>query len=136
MEFIVLSKKREEIIDITKEVRAAVKKLYVEYKKKICNKDIAACLVYVPHTTCAIIINENYDSDVHVDILEHLGKMVPVGIGKHAEGNSDAHIKSSLLGQNQVIPIENGELQLGRWQGIALAEFDGPRERKVIVKIL
>lgn len=127
MEFKIKTGKREEIIDITQQVEEFVAK---EGKKG------NSCLVYLPHTTCAIIINENYDPDVHSDILEHLGKMVPAGIGKHEEGNSDAHIKSSIIGSSQVIPIKNGKLQLGRWQGIALAEFDGPRERKIIVKII
>ena len=121
MQFTISSSKREEIIDITKQVEELVNK---EGEKG------NSCLVYAPHTTCAIIVNENYDSDVHSDILEHLGKIVPAGIGKHSEGNSDAHIKSSLVGQSQIIPIEDGKLQLGRWQGIGLVEFDGPRERK------
>jgi secondary thiamine-phosphate synthase enzyme len=136
MEFTVKTSKREEIIDITAEVKEIIKKLYEAHKKRICNKDIGACLVYVSHTTCSILVNENYDSDVHEDILDYLRKLVPLGIGKHSEGNSDAHIKSSLFGQSKTIPVEKGELQLGRWQGIALGEFDGPRERKVIVKLL
>ncbi len=127
MQFTVKTNKREEIIDITKQVEDTVVK---EGKKG------NACLVYVPHTTCSVIINENYDSDVHSDILEHLRKQFPPGIGKHSEGNSDAHIKSSLVGQAQVIPIEEGKLQLGKWQGIGLCEFDGPRERKIIIKII
>jgi len=127
MQFTIKTNKREEIIDITREVE----KIVAEEGKKG-----KACLVYVPHTTCAVTINENYDADVHFDILEHLKKIVPARIGKHSEGNSDAHIKSSLLGVSQTVPIEDGKLQLGKWQGIGLCEFDGPGERKIIVKIL
>ncbi len=136
MQFTISSSKREEIINITRQVEEIVAKLIVENKKRVCNKEIAACLVYVPHTTCAVIINENYDVAVHEDILDYLGEQVPAQIGKHEEGNSDAHIKSSIIGSSQIIPIEGGRLQLGRWQGIGLAEFDGPRERKIIIKII
>jgi len=138
MEFTVSSSKREEIIDITKEVEEAVKKLCLEDKKRICNKDIRACLVYVPHATCSIIVNENYDEAVCRDILSYLKKQVPSGVWEHdkIDSNADSHIKASILGPSQVIPVEKGELQLGQWQGIGLAEFDGPRERKIIVKII
>jgi len=138
MEFTIKSRKREEIIDITNEVSEAVSKLCDENKKRICNKDIGACLVYVPHATCAIIVNENYDSAVCRDILQYLKKQIPEGIWEHdkIDSNADSHIKSTLLGPGQIVPIDAGKLQLGRWQGIALAEFDGPRERRIIVKIL
>lgn len=127
MQLIINTAKRQEIIDITSNIKEFVKK-----EGKTGN----ACLVYVPHTTCAVILNENYDPDVNQDILDYLNKQVPSGIGKHNEGNSDAHIKTSLIGNAQIIPLEKGELQLGTWQGIGLAEFDGPRKRKIIVKII
>ncbi len=129
MEFTIESKKREEIIDITKKVEEIV--------DRISDEDSQACLVYVPHTTCAVIVNENYDKAVCEDILNWLKKQVPEGVWKHdkTDNNGDSHIKDSILGPSQIIPIENGKLQLGKWQGIALAEFDGPRERKIIVKI-
>jgi len=130
MEFTVKTKKREEIIDITKQTEKLV--------NENANETSKACLVYVPHATCAIIINENYDEAVCRDILNFLKKQIPQGIWEHdkIDNNADAHIKSSIIGPSQLIPIENKKLQLGRWQNIALAEFDGPRERKIIVSII
>jgi len=92
----------------------------------------------VPHATCSVIINENYDEAVCQDILTFLRKQIPKGKWKHdsIDSNADSHIKASLLGPSQLIPIKNGKLLLGTWQGIGLAEFDGPRERRVIVEIL
>jgi secondary thiamine-phosphate synthase enzyme len=94
------------------------------------------CTIYVPHTTCGITINEAADPDVERDILKELGKIVPLHDEYlHAEGNSAAHIKTSLMGSNSSIPISDGRLLLGTWQGIFLCEFDGPRNRKVYVQI-
>ncbi len=128
MEFTIQSKKREQIIDITNEVKKVVKK----------SGKGNACLIYVHHATCAIIVNENYDKAVCSDILAYLKKQIPEGIWEHdkMDSNADSHIKSTLLSPSQVIPIENGELQLGTWQGIGLVELDGPRKRRVIVKII
>lgn len=130
MEFTVKTNKREEIVDITKEVEKIV--------DRASDEDSKACLVYVGHATCAVIINENYDENICEDILDFLRKLIPQGKWKHdnIDNNADAHIKASIIGPSQIIPVENGKLELGRWQGIALAEFDGPRERKIIVKIL
>ena len=130
MEFTIKTNKREEIVDITKEMEKIV--------EQEANKKSKACLIYVPHATCAIIINENYDKAVCEDILNFLKKQIPKGIWKHdaIDNNADAHIKASIIGPSQIIPIENKKLQLGKWQDIGLAEFDGPRERKVIVKIM
>lgn len=130
MEFTVKSSKREEIIDITNQIQEIV--------FKASDEDSKACLVYVPHATCAMIVNENYDKAVCEDILDFLRKQIPVGKWKHdkADSNADAHIKAAIIGPSQIIPIENGKLMLGRWQNIGLAEFDGPKERKIIVKIL
>jgi len=127
MEFTISTNKREELVDITEEV-----------KKAVDGEKGNAILVYVPHATCGIIVNENYDKAVCEDIIEYLKKNIPQGIWKHdkIDNNADAHIKASIIGPGQIVPIEKGRLQLGRWQNIALAEFDGPRERKVIVKIL
>ncbi len=127
MEIKVKTRKREEIIDITEKVRRLVE-----------GKEGKACLVYVPHATCSVIINENYDEAVCQDILTFLRKQIPKGKWEHdkIDSNADSHIKASLLGPSQIIPVKNGELALGRWQGIGLAEFDGPRERKVIIRIL
>ena len=89
-----------------------------------------------PHTTVGIIINENADPDVKEDLLNALEKMVPKINFSHAEGNSDAHLKSLICGKDKSIVVEKGSLKLGQWDGIFLAEFDGPRNRKVYVKIV
>ncbi len=95
------------------------------------------CYLYVPHTTAGIFINENADPDVKWDIEQTLEKLIPwENQYKHIEGNAAAHIKSVLVGTNTFVPIKDGKLMLGTWQGIFFAEFDGPRDRKVIVKII
>lgn len=95
------------------------------------------CCVFIPHTTAAVVINEHADPSVMADLMSHLEAIVPgSGPYRHLEGNSPAHIKSSLLGQSVSIPIKDGRLALGTWQGIFLLEFDGPRTRMVEVQIL
>jgi secondary thiamine-phosphate synthase enzyme len=95
------------------------------------------CLIFAPHTTAAITINENADPDVVRDIIMETSKIIPLQDGyRHAEGNSAAHIKSSLFGASETVIIENGRLKLGTWQSIYFCEFDGPRHRKVWVQIL
>jgi len=126
-EFKVRTGKKEELIDITSEVRDAVSALK-------CKSGI--CLVFTPHTTAAITINENADPNVVRDILYGLGKIVPETGYRHGEGNSPAHIKSSLVGASEEIPVEKGDLVLGTWQGVYFCEFDGPRHRNVFVKTL
>lgn len=126
-EFEVESTKTEQLIDITAQVQEAVLGL------KSCD---GICLVYTPHTTAAVTINENADPDVSRDILYGLGKIVPENGYRHAEGNSGAHIKSTLVGCSVHIAIEKRKLVLGTWQGIYFCEFDGPRHRKVIVKVI
>ncbi len=124
----VKTNKREEIIDITHQVN--------EYVKKSSAKN-GLCIVYTPHTTTAITTNENYDPNVKTDILRFLNSSVPVNWGfSHDEGNSDAHIKSSLLGARETYIINDGSLTLGTWQGILFCEFDGPRTRKVLIKFI
>lgn len=93
------------------------------------------CVVYTQHTTCGVTVNENADPDVQSDMLGFLKRLIPQHEPhfKHGEENSDAHIKSSLVGSSVTVPYEDGRLLLGRWQGIYLCEFDGPRERKVLV---
>jgi len=117
-----------EFIDITQQVAGAVSTSGVKN---------GMCVVYCPHTTAGITINENADPDVVLDILLTLSKLVPRDEPgyRHAEGNSDAHVKSSLVGVSEHIPIRDGQLMLGRWQGIYFCEFDGPRQRAVIVHI-
>lgn len=117
----------QQFIEITRDVQKVIKTKGV--------KD-GFVLVYVPHTTAGVTINENGDPDVARDIINSLNKTFPVkGDYHHFEGNSHAHIKASLMGSSCTIPIENGILQLGTWQGIYFCEFDGPRERKVQVKL-
>ena len=120
--------KRNELIDITSELQKIVSASKIRE---------GICIVYCPHTTAGILINENADNDVKKDILKMLEKLVPENAGyAHAEGNSDAHIKSSLIGNNQTLVISNGKIQLGSWGGIFFAEFDGPRQRRVLVQII
>jgi secondary thiamine-phosphate synthase enzyme len=119
---------RMQLIDITSSVKAALK-----------NDEVSSgiVIVYVPHTTCGVTINENADPTVKEDILSVLEKLVPASAGyRHLEGNSDAHIKASLLGSSVTVFVESGALVLGTWQGVYLAEFDGPRKRSVLLKIL
>ena len=123
----VLSKKRVELIDITSQVQNIVKRSGVKE---------GVCYVYVPHTTAAVTINENADPSVINDIQNYLNKLVPFdGPYSHAEGNSDAHIKTSFMGCSKTIVVTNGDLLLGTWQGIFFCEFDGPRNRKVHIKV-
>ena len=118
---------RSELMDITPLVRDIV------HKSKIEN---GVCYVFVPHTTAGITINENADPSVRQDILMELDKLVPwQGDYSHLEGNAAAHIKASLVGSSETIPVEKGDLVLGTWQGVFFAEFDGPRRREVWVKI-
>ncbi|MDD5195473.1 MAG: secondary thiamine-phosphate synthase enzyme YjbQ [Candidatus Omnitrophica bacterium] len=120
--------KRNEFIDITLQVQGAVKDSKVKE---------GLCVIFCPHTTAALTINENADPSVQKDILEYMEKLVPVHKNySHSEGNSDAHIKSSLVGCSVNVIIENSTLVLGTWQGIYFCEFDGPRQRKVYVKII
>ncbi|MCC6999483.1 MAG: YjbQ family protein [Deltaproteobacteria bacterium] len=119
---------RDETIDITSLVRQVVKKLGV---------DAGICYVYCPHTTAGLTLQENSDPDVKKDLLAQLARMVPRDAGfVHSEDNSDAHIKGSLVGSSLSIPIEKGKLLLGTWQAVFFCEFDGPRSRKVLVKVI
>jgi secondary thiamine-phosphate synthase enzyme len=95
------------------------------------------CCVHAPHTTAGIVVQEGYDPDVVRDILVALDRLAPrMGDYKHAEGNSDSHLKALLCGSSQTLPIEFGELQLGRWQQVFFCEFDGPRQRTAWVQII
>ena len=118
---------REEMVDITKEVKKLVQ------KSSIRNGFVK---ISIPHTTAGITINENADASVERDILQILRKLVPKSREyHHVEGNSDAHLKSSLIGSRIDVILEEGVLKLGRWQGIFFCEFDGPRSRKVYVHV-
>jgi secondary thiamine-phosphate synthase enzyme len=110
-----------------------------EVQKKIRESGIkeGLCVIFIPHTTAAITINENADPDVIRDFLMEINKIVPISDGyHHSEGNSAAHIKASMMGFSETVIIEDGRLLLGTWQGIYFMEFDGPRIRKVHVKII
>jgi secondary thiamine-phosphate synthase enzyme len=95
------------------------------------------CNLFVPHTTASIVISENWDPDVTSDMLKQLERIVPREAGyKHSEGNSQAHILSVMLSTSINVPVRDGKLAIGRWQGVMLAEFDGPRERSVYVSVV
>ena len=102
-----------------------------------CGVQNGAVMVFVPHTTAGVTINENADPSVVDDLLENLGRLIPEnGNYRHREGNSDAHCKASLMGSSVLVPVKNGELVLGTWQGIYFCEFDGPRSRQFQVTVL
>jgi len=121
--------KRTSVVNITPQVRDVVRRSGIRE---------GLCLVYVPHTTACVFINEGADPDVVKDLTYMLEKLVPWNDPnyEHGEGNSAAHIRSAVIGNSRVIPILNGDLALGTWEAIFLGEFDGPRERKVIVKVI
>jgi secondary thiamine-phosphate synthase enzyme len=124
----VTSREREQLVEFTDEVRG---------KLKESRATSGICVLYVQHTTAGLTINENADPDVRHDMLHALRTLIPqYGMNfNHGEENSDAHIKASLVGSSVTVPFHDGELLLGRWQGIFLCEFDGPRERKVIMML-
>jgi secondary thiamine-phosphate synthase enzyme len=127
VEFKVKTTARVALVDITSEVDAAIGKIGAV--NGLCN-------VFVPHTTASVIVSENWDPDVTSDMLKQLERVVPREAGyKHSEGNSQAHILSVMLSTSINIPVREGKLALGRWQGVMLAEFDGPRERSIIVSM-
>jgi secondary thiamine-phosphate synthase enzyme len=126
--FRVTTSKKTELVDITRWVQEALQKTQVQD---------GICFIYVPHTTAGITINENADPNVVRDLIMVFNKMVPFQDEyRHVEGNSPAHVKASLVGFSQAVFVESARLLLGTWQGIFLCEFDGPRSRKVYVKVL
>lgn len=123
----VKTNRRTQLLDITNEVARLVHS---------CGVKTGICFLYVPHTTAGILINEHADPDVASDAEGTFDRLVPVNPSyKHSEGNTDSHVKTILTGVSQFIFIENGKLVLGRWQGIFYAEFDGPRDRHLHLKI-
>jgi secondary thiamine-phosphate synthase enzyme len=124
----VKTRSRTELIDITSDVSQLVRKSGIE---------AGICLLYVPHTTAAVTINESADPSVKSDILMILNQIVPWEAKyRHMEGNSPAHVKSTMVGASELVAVENGSLVLGTWQGIFFCEFDGPRTRKIHVRFL
>ncbi|MBI2650482.1 YjbQ family protein [Candidatus Woesearchaeota archaeon] len=129
-EFTISTNKKQELIDITDRINSIIRKSKI--KNGLCN-------VFAAHATAAIIINENYDPNICLDLIDALNKLVPSGVWRHdkIDGNADSHIKYAILGPSETIPIKNGKLDLGRWQSVMFAELDGPRSnRKIIVTAL
>ncbi len=123
----VQTRSHSELRDVTAEVQKVVSDSGVSD---------GLCHIFVPHTTAGLTLNENWDPDVRGDLVRALEAMVPNVTFRHGEGNSPAHLLSSLLGASQTLFVSSGKLVLGSWQGVYLAEFDGPRRRRVLVKVL
>jgi len=122
------STKRCDLIDITSQIQDAIHESGIQS---------GICMLSVPHTTAGIVVNENWDPSVREDLLATLDRLVPMRANyAHTEGNAAAHIKSCLVGTSEVLNVDRGELCLGRWQGILLADFDGPRQRRVLVRVI
>ena len=120
--------KHNQLLDITEQVGEVVQNAGVEE---------GICFIYAPHTTAGLLINENADPSVKEDILMALSRIVPDNLPfRHTEGNSPGHVKSSIVGCSAAVPVKKGRLQLGTWQGIFFAEFDGPRTRQVWVSVI
>jgi secondary thiamine-phosphate synthase enzyme len=123
----VRTSERVQLVDITGDLARAVEQSAVQ---------TGLCNLFVTHTTAAVIVSENWDPDVTSDMLRNLERLIPLkGDFRHAEGNSQAHILSVMLGTSINIPVREGKLALGRWQGVMLAEFDGPRERTMVASV-
>ena len=120
------SREKRQVVDITDQVQRAIAQSGVQE---------GLCHLFAPHTTAGLIVNENWDPSVGLDILGALERIVPTGPYNHLEGNSPAHVMASLVGCEVTLFIESGRLLLGTWQGLYFAEFDGPRSRRVLVKI-
>jgi secondary thiamine-phosphate synthase enzyme len=126
--FEVRTSQREVLVDITAEVARVV---------GAENVRAGIVVVSVPHTTAGVTVNENADPSVRADVLTALGRLVPASLPfAHAEGNADAHVKASLMGSSVTLPVVDGRLQLGTWQGVYFCEFDGPRRRHVDVVVV
>jgi secondary thiamine-phosphate synthase enzyme len=120
--------RRTQLMDVTAQVQKAVAASGVAR---------GVCYLYVPHTTAAITINECADPDVARDVEGALDRLIPkTGPFRHSEGNSDSHVKAVLVGSSQIVLVEDGKLALGRWQGVFFCEFDGPRERRLQMKVV
>ena len=127
-EFFVKTKRKFQVIDITANIQEIVERAVVAE---------GLCCVFVPHATAAVAINENADPNIGEDLQEALAKLIPEGVWRHdqVDDNAAAHIKAAIIGPSETVPVKNGKLLLGTWQSLMLLEFDGPRERKVIVQI-
>ncbi|WP_022671360.1 secondary thiamine-phosphate synthase enzyme YjbQ [Hippea alviniae] len=126
---------------IRKSIRTSTRKEAIEItsmvEEEIKGIKNGIAIIYVPHTTAGVIINEAFDPAVAEDILNELSRLIPYSDKyKHLEGNADAHIQATLTGSSVMIPIESGRLLLGRWQGVFFMEFDGPRNREFYIKVI
>jgi secondary thiamine-phosphate synthase enzyme len=128
VELRIQTSRKYQVLDITSQVAEAVKKVSITD---------GLCHVYVSHTTAAITINENADPNIGVDLVEALNRLIPEGIWQHdkIDDNGAAHIKASIIGPSETIPLRNGKLLLGTWQAVMLVEFDGPRTRQLVVSV-
>jgi secondary thiamine-phosphate synthase enzyme len=128
VELYIRTNRKWQVIDITSQVAEIVENSGVSE---------GTCLVYVRHTTAAITINENADPNIGVDLIEALNRLIPEGIWQHdkIDNNGAAHVKASLIGPSETIPVRDGKLLLGRWQAVMLVELDGPRDRQVVVTV-
>jgi secondary thiamine-phosphate synthase enzyme len=127
-QFEVSTRSHSELVDITEKVQDCIRKSGIGE---------GICVIFVPHTTAGLTVNENYDRSVKADLLETLERLVPWQASyQHMEGNAAAHIKTSLLGSSHTLLVQGEQLLLGTWQGIFLAEFDGPRRRQVVVHVM
>jgi secondary thiamine-phosphate synthase enzyme len=123
----VSTQRRRQLLDITGFVHESVVRSGIAE---------GACLVHVPHTTAAVTVNENVDPDVCTDLLAAFERLVPPIAWRHSEGNSDAHLLSTMIGASMTLPVSGGELQLGRWQAVYFVELDGPRHREVWITVM
>ena len=124
----IVTQSESEFVDITDRIEAEVERAGVEH---------GACILFCPHTTAGVTINEAADPDVAADIQDALERIVPADVRwRHLEGNSPAHVKAAIVGASAQVPIREGRLALGRWQGVFFCEFDGPRERTMWVQVL
>ncbi len=124
----VSTRSRTELVDITSQVQSVIAESGVQD---------GVCYVYVPHTTAGLTINENADPSVREDILMELNKTIPLEDNyRHREGNAAAHIKATIVGSSETLLVERGRLVLGTWQGIFFCEFDGPRSRRVLIRVI
>lgn len=119
---------RTELVDITSQVERVVKESGISE---------GICILYVPHTTAAVTVNENADPSVRIDITAKLNQLIPSQDHyRHLEGNADAHIKATMVGSSETLLVREGRLWLGTWQGVFFCEFDGPRTRKICVRVM
>ena len=127
-EIAISTREKYELVDITEQIKKKVRESKIKQ---------GVCFLYTPHATAAIIINENYDPNICLDFIDALNALVPEGKWRHdkIDNNGAAHIKAAIIGPSEFILIKNGKLMLGRWQSPMLVEFDGPRERRVIINI-